>query len=276
MSFAHRHTSRELSWNIHYPGVYGTISINLARVSDASPTTLCCATACSVERANFQRSYDSPRGSGTLFHSNRRNPTRNSPAAHPSNWRTGAFEVSTVRLNKSGSGNSGSDFNNGRFIATNIQLKSLMEYSACGIPQPRILGGPRWLDSERFDIEAKMESAAAERLKASSRDQRRAETQAMFQQLLADRFKLAVHWEMRELLVYALVAAKNGPILQESKNAPGEAGTSSGDGQFSAKGMTLTEIAEALTQELSRELGRVVIDKTGILGRYDIAPQMDA
>jgi uncharacterized protein (TIGR03435 family) len=152
-----------------------------------------------------------------------------------------------------------------------IQLKNLMEYSAYGIPQPRILGGPKWLDSERFDIEAKMESAGAERLRALSRDQRRAETQVMFQELLADRFKLAVHWEMRELPVYALVAAKNGPILHESKNAPGEAGTSSSNGRFSAKSMSLTEIAEVLTQELSRELGRVVIDKTGIQGRYDIA-----
>lgn len=192
-------------------------------------------------------------------------------ATTPATAAPAAFEVSTVKLNKSGTGSSGSNFDNGRFTATNIQLKNLMEYSAYGIPQPRILGGPKWLDSERFDIEAKMESAAAEGLKALSRDQRRAEIQVMFQQLLADRFKLAVHWETRELPVYALVAAKIGPILQESKNAPGESGTSSGDGQFSAKGMTLTEIAEALTQELSRELDRVVIDKTEIQGRYDIA-----
>jgi len=188
----------------------------------------------------------------------------------PPNAAAAAFEVSTVKLDKSGSGSSGSNFTNGLFTATNIQLKNLMEYSAYGIPQPRILGGPKWLDSERFDIEAKMESAAAERLETLSRDQRRAETQAMFQRLLADRFKLAVHWETRELPVYALVLAKNGPNLPESKNAPGEAGTSSGDGKFSAKGMTLTDIAEALTQELSRELGRVVVDKTGIQGRYDI------
>jgi uncharacterized protein (TIGR03435 family) len=146
-----------------------------------------------------------------------------------------------------------------------------MEYSAYGIPQPRILGGPKWLDSQRFDIQAKMESAAAQRLNALSRDQRRAEMQAMFQQLLADRFKLAVHWETRELPVYALVVAKGGPILHESKNAPGESGTSAGTGQLSAKGFTLTEFAETLTQELSSELGRVVIDKTGIQGRYDLA-----
>jgi hypothetical protein len=54
-----------------------------------------------------------------------------------------------------------------------IQLKNLMEYLAYEIPQPRILGGPKWLDSERFDIEAKMESAGAERLKVLSHDQRK-------------------------------------------------------------------------------------------------------
>ncbi len=115
-----------------------------------------------------------------------------------------------------------------------------------------------------------MDNASANGLKALSRDQRRATMHAMFQQLLADRFKLAVHWEMREFPVYALVAAKKGSILHETKNPPGDTGTSSGDGNFSGKGLTLTEFAETLTQELSRELGRVVIDKTGIQGRYDI------
>jgi uncharacterized protein (TIGR03435 family) len=192
--------------------------------------------------------------------------TSTPPAGAPA-----AFEVSTVKLSKADNGNSGSNFNNGRFTATNVQLKNIMEYSAYGIPQPRILGGPKWLDSQRFDIQAKMESAVAQRLDALSRDQARAEMRAMFQQLLADRFKLAVHWETRELPVYALVVAKSGPILHESKNAPGESGTSAGTGQFTAKGLTLTEIAESLTQELSSELGRVVIDRTGIQGRYDLA-----
>ena len=198
-------------------------------------------------------------------------PTFAQTTAHtPATAAPAAFEVSAVKLNKSGSGSSGSSFKEGRFTATNIQLKNLMEYSAYGIPQPRILGGPKWLDSERFDIDAKMDSTAADRLKALSRDQRRTEMRAMFQQLLADRFKLAVHWETRELPVYVLVAAKKGPILQETRNPPGDTGTSSDDGKFSGKGLTLTEFAETLTQELSRELGRAVIDKTGIQGRYDI------
>lgn len=180
-----------------------------------------------------------------------------------------AFEVSTVKLSKADNGNSGFNFNNGTFTATNEQLKNIME-PAFGIPQPRIQGGPKWLDSERFDIQAKMESAAAQRLDALSHDQARPEIQAMFQQLLADRFKLAVHWESRELPVYALVVAKRGPLLHASKNAPEQSGNSSNYGMFSANGLTLAEIAEALTQQLSGELGRVVIDKTGIQGRYDL------
>ena len=178
------------------------------------------------------------------------------------------FEAATVKVNKSGSSSSGSNFDHGRYTATNIALKNLMNYSAYGIPEPRILGGPKWLDSERFDIEAKIDSSAADQMRTLSREQRKLQMQAMFQQLLADRFKLSVHWETRELPVYALVAAKNGPKLQVSTK-PGS-GTSSGKGLFTAEGMTLAEISQSLTQELATELGRVVIDKTGIAGRYDV------
>jgi len=179
-----------------------------------------------------------------------------------------AFEAATVKINKSGSSGSHSDFDDGRYSATNIALKNLMHRSAYGVPEPRILGGPKWLDSERFDIEAKVDSSVIEQMRTLSPEQSKLQRQAMFQQLLADRFKLAVHWETRELPVYALVVAKNGPKLQVSTK-PGS-GTSSSTGQLTAEGMTLAEIAQALTQELATELGRVVIDKTGIAGRYDV------
>jgi len=180
------------------------------------------------------------------------------------------FEVTTVKLNKSGTSSSHSSFDNGRFTASNIRLKNLIQYQAYGIPEPRILGGPKWLDSERFDIEAKIDSSVADRLRALSRDQGRLQMQAMFQQFLADRFKLTVHWETRELPVYALVVAKNGPNLHQSQQADGSTNTSTGAGLFKAQGITLAEMARTLTQELAKELGRVVIDKTGIDGRYDV------
>jgi uncharacterized protein (TIGR03435 family) len=134
-----------------------------------------------------------------------------------------AFEVAAIKLNKSGSGSSDSDTNNSRFTATNVSLKNVMQYDAYGIPGSRILDGPKWLDSTKFDIEAKMDDSAADHLRTLPRDQRRLETQAMFQQLLADRFKLAVHWETRELSVYALIVARKGPKLLPAKAS--QAGT---------------------------------------------------
>ncbi len=148
-----------------------------------------------------------------------------------------------------------------------------MQYQAYGIPGPRILGGPKWLDSERFDIEAAMDSSAFDRMRTLSRDQRMLQKQAMFQQLLADRFKLRVHWETREVPVYALTVVKGGPALSKAKQPELGLGTSAGVGLVGANGATLAEIAQVLTQEASQELGRMVIDKTGIEGKYDIKLQ---
>jgi uncharacterized protein (TIGR03435 family) len=182
------------------------------------------------------------------------------------------FEVATIKPNTSGSGGSHTSFRNGTFLAVNVQLKNLMQYQAFGIPQPRILGGPKWLDSQRFDIEAKMDPATVAQLHALPIEQRIQQMQLMFQQLLADRFQLKTHWETRELPVYALIVAnpKNGPTLPKAKDPTSGLGTSAGTGQLQAVSANLADIAQVITQEASAELGRVVIDRTGIDGKYDI------
>jgi uncharacterized protein (TIGR03435 family) len=177
------------------------------------------------------------------------------------------FEVSTIKLSHAASSGSRSSYKDGRFSASNITLKNIIQYSAYEVPELRILDGPKWLGSERFDIEAKADSSLSARLETLGRDQRRAELHAMVQQLLADRFKLKVHWETRELPVYDLVVGRKGSLLQETKAAGQNIHASTGE--FTAKGLTLAQFAQALAQELSRELGRVVVDKTGIMGRYD-------
>ena len=97
-----------------------------------------------------------------------------------------------------------------------------MQYEAYDIPGNRILGAPKWIDSTRFDIEAKMDDSLADHLRTLAEDQRRIQTKALFQQLLADRFKLAVHWETGELPIYALVKAGNkGDKLQPTKDLRG-------------------------------------------------------
>jgi uncharacterized protein (TIGR03435 family) len=180
-----------------------------------------------------------------------------------------AFEVSVVKRSKSGNSGSSSSFRGGHFLGSNITLTNVLQYDAYNIPESRILGGPTWLNSESFDIEAKVDSATADRLNALPSDQSRQQLEAMFQQLLKDRFKLAAHWETRKLPVYAMVVAKKGPPLQPTKETNGSTGTSQSNGLLTVKGVTLTQLADALTQDLSSELGRVVIDKTGVQGRYD-------
>jgi uncharacterized protein (TIGR03435 family) len=189
------------------------------------------------------------------------------PVASPSP----IFEVTIVKPSKSGESGSHSSFQGGRFIASNVFLKNVMQYQAYGIPEMRIVGGPKWLGSERFDIEAKTDDAVARQLQTADRDQRTRLMQGMFQQLLAERFKLAVHWETRELPVYALVVAAGKGVLQPAKHPENGASTSSSRGEYSAESITMEELARSLTQEFSGELGRVILDRTGIEGRYDVA-----
>ncbi len=178
------------------------------------------------------------------------------------------FEVTSVKPSKAGTSSSRSSMDNGRFTASNILLKNLMQYSAFGIPEPRILGGPKWLNSERFDIEAKLDAPTLDRWNHLDRHQHSLAGQALFQQLLADRFHLRYHWETRTLPLYALVVAKSGPHLHPSTQI--DADTDTTDGEIIAKGITLADLARTLTQELSHELGRVVTDQTNLPGRFDL------
>jgi len=191
-------------------------------------------------------------------------------AAAPLASSSPVFEVTIVKSSKSGESGSHSSFQSGRFIASNVLLKNIIQYQAYGVTEVQIVGGPKWLNSERFDIEAKADDAVTGQLRTLDRDQRRRLTEGMFQQLLADRFKLAVHWETRELPIYALVIASK-VALQPAKQPENGVHTSANTGTFSAEGVTMTDLARSLTQELSRELGRVIVDKTGIEGRYDVA-----
>jgi len=150
--------------------------------------------------------------------------------------------------------------------------------SAYGISPHQISGAPSWLNSEGYDIEAKMDSSTADELRKLSDDERRDQRQRMLQALLADRFKLTIHHESKELPVYALVVAKDGPKFQEAK--PGDAypngikgpdghsgmGTMMvGNGTLTGQGVPLMNLVRFLT----RELGRTVIDKTGLTSKYD-------
>jgi uncharacterized protein (TIGR03435 family) len=194
---------------------------------------------------------------------------------------TPTFEVAAIKLNNTGDGNSGTNFNGRIFTATNVSLKHLLT-GAYDISPSRILGGPKWLDSSRFDIQAKLDEATAAKLDKLSTADHRSANQAIFQQLTADRFGLKVHWETRELPIYALIPTKSGAKtetgfgsgLKPSKDPKGGSGTSSSGHnssvEFKATNVTLVELAQSLTNSAQDDLGRTVIDQTNIPGKFDI------
>ena len=124
------------------------------------------------------------------------------------------FEVASIKPNKSGDGRMLIGFQpGGRFSATGITLRMLIGI-AYGSPQPlpnfRIIGGPSWINSDRFDIVAKAEGDVPPGPDSPF--------PLMIRAMLADRFKLVVHNESRELPIYELVLARSdgklGPQLR--------------------------------------------------------------
>ncbi len=136
----------------------------------------------------------------------------------------------------------------------------------------QIEGGPKWLDSSHYDIDAKtVEPEHEVRASASERQNRLAQARdnERLQALLADRFQLKTHRVTKELPVYALTASKQGPKLKRSKDPSGRSGYGMGMGPGTLNGKELT--MQALAANLSNVLSMVVIDKTGLTGRYDLA-----
>ena len=131
--------------------------------------------------------------------------------------------------------------------------------SAYGIRYAQVSGGPSWINSDRYDIDAKAPGDGP-----PTADQAR----KMMQNLLAERFQLKVHRETKEVPIYALVVGKNGPKLKES--AQGAA--AGGFVQATDKGLHMEAkkgTMEKLASQLSVTAGRPVMDKTGLTGTYE-------
>ena len=149
----------------------------------------------------------------------------------------------------------------GRLHITALTVNAILR-QAYGLERYQITGGPAWLDTDGFDIEAKAEGEIAkERILA------------MLQALLADRFQLKVHREQREGNVYALVLAKGGHKLNPPTGDRSyisiyryDPTTESGvHYALAGKKASLALIAKYLGQQE----GRPVIDRTGIEGEFD-------
>jgi uncharacterized protein (TIGR03435 family) len=169
-----------------------------------------------------------------------------------------SFEVATVKPSKSDGGiNNRSDPVQATWTNASLAIVIREVYR---IHPDQLVGGPSWISSDRWDIVAKTDRPAT-----------REQQSKMFQQLLADRFKLKFHWETRQLPQYRLVVGKGGPkvhpVRDDSNASP--AGTRIGRGLIDAHGISSTELAGWLRSEL----GRPVVDSTGLTGKYDFKLQ---
>jgi uncharacterized protein (TIGR03435 family) len=208
-----------------------------------------------------------------------------------------SFEVTTIKPVKSGGMEPG--FRSGGPEAPgsvvhsyNVTVRALIE-GAYNLPAGsggRVLGGPGWVDTNRYDIDGKLPADFIAQLPAMSPSRRDSRTQLMQQALLADRFKLKTHFEMREMPIYEWVLAKGGAKLTRAKEIPSVSATpppQPGPGYpprpedvrqgllLVHKGQACQMTVRGLTLDawmLGRAMGigdLPLVNNTGLTGRYD-------
>jgi uncharacterized protein (TIGR03435 family) len=204
------------------------------------------------------------------------------------------FDVATIKPSQRADLSGGWGFyGEDTFRAINASLRQIIQfaYGLMGRADEMVSGGPKWLDSDRYNITAKMDASMADRLKHLTPDQRTLAQEQMVQALLADRFKFAIHRETKELPVYTLTIMKSGPKLHRAKpgdtyadatfpyaekfvNSDSKAGRIFGVGGGGPGGHTNTYSCfgvsmPALARQLAIDVGLPVLDRTGLTGTYD-------
>lgn len=170
-----------------------------------------------------------------------------------------AYEVVSIRPNKSGMQNSSWRMASDGIVLTNAPLSWLVRSAFAIRIDDQLTGLPGWVNSENYDIQAKMDEETAAAWKNLPGKERTQRQQLLLQQLLADRCGLKFHRETKQATVYDLVIANGGLKMKEA--APGSGGSvMSGGGQFEAKAAPV----ESLAYTLSGVVDRLVIDRTGL------------
>jgi uncharacterized protein (TIGR03435 family) len=182
------------------------------------------------------------------------------------------FEVASIKRDLSGE-------RNGMFTmvpACHLERRTLRDLVifAWRVNDFQVTGAPAWVESDRYNIDAKAEGPPSFSQDYVTLQYRRLQT------LLRDRFNLTIHRETKELPVYELTVAKGGPKLQSPnclQREPGDftiapgrycglVGGSMASGRLQASGTTMANLARSLSHMLSR----MVVDRTGITGEFDL------
>ena len=184
------------------------------------------------------------------------------------------FDVATVKPTPRDNGIWRLQFTEDGFSARGVTLRQVIQEAYGVYEEDRLSQGPQLLTAEDFDIEAKVDTDKATSFAELSLDQRR----IMLQRFLADRFRLKVHHESKILPVYSLVVSKKGSKLRMTSAGDSERGEIRGmDGLVRRSGPGVLEVQgismKGFSGVLSHIVGRLVLDDTGLTGKYDLALQ---
>jgi uncharacterized protein (TIGR03435 family) len=166
------------------------------------------------------------------------------------------FEVASIKPSTASvNDTSGVTTGRNRLEAANVTLKRCI-IGAYGVGPQQVIGGPDWLDTDRFAIDAR----------ADRRIDEDAIFMLMLRDLLADRFKLALHRETRNLPVYVLEVARNGPKLEKAD--PVEASTNTSSDNTSILVDARHADMDSFARTLARQTALPVINQTGLEGFF--------
>ena len=186
-----------------------------------------------------------------------------------------AFDVASIRPNNNSGCRPDLRYRADGIHATCVTLQQLIWNASCSrrFGDHPIEGAPKWADSARFDVEAKVVGPEAESLQKVDGQQSQHIFELMLRSLLADRFKLVIHKRPIEVPIFELVIAKNGPKLQEARSKdpsfPNGHIMNTARGQMNGRGASIDWFAAALSTHVRRE----VVNLSGLTGAYDFTLQ---
>ncbi|HKO19415.1 MAG TPA: TIGR03435 family protein [Acidobacteriaceae bacterium] len=174
------------------------------------------------------------------------------------------FEVASIRPHANPDDSSDTNLlPGGRYEGKNVSLRKLIR-QATGVDDRQMVGVPDWVDSERYDINAKTADVATLKPEVF---------QKLLLALLEDRFGFRFHWETREQPVYWMVAQKSGAKLKPHQTSSEPTMSVNGG---TRKTLIATGISmDALAGLMTRQAGRPVQDHTGLAGLYDVRLEWD-
>jgi uncharacterized protein (TIGR03435 family) len=178
-----------------------------------------------------------------------------------------SFDVVSIRPNNSGARGTTTNLNGGTVVITNVTVRGLI-LQAYSVPDAQLVGGPDWMSTARFDIQAKVETGPI----------RVSDFSPMLQSMMEDRFRLKSHRESREQPVFILTVARDGHKMKAREGgqavpgpgaiAQGAATTSGGPAgvEIVGSGIAMARLANMI----AARVGRFVVDKTDLNGLYDM------